>query len=100
MHWPALSQAQYVSSNRLKWTGRELLRDMDPEMYALIQKEKKRQVQGLEMIASENFTTKGVLEALGSCLTNKYSEVGSTVTSAAHSSLRLGLSGTSLLRRQ
>lgn len=44
-------------------------------MYALIQKEKKRQIGGLEMIASENFTSRAVLETLGSCLTNKYSEV-------------------------
>jgi glycine hydroxymethyltransferase len=52
-----------------------LLRDADPEMYGLMKKEKKRQIRGLEMIASENFTSRGVLEALGSCLTNKYSEV-------------------------
>ena len=44
-------------------------------MYELICKEKKRQISGLEMIASENFTTRSVLETLGSCLTNKYSEV-------------------------
>lgn len=44
-------------------------------MYGLITKEKQRQISGLEMIASENFTSRGVLEALGSCLTNKYSEV-------------------------
>jgi glycine hydroxymethyltransferase len=44
-------------------------------MYGLIQKEKQRQISGLEMIASENFTTRSVLETLGSCLTNKYSEV-------------------------
>jgi glycine hydroxymethyltransferase len=59
----------------LKWTGRESLRDTDPEMYALIQKEKSRQMCGLEMIASENFTSRSVLETLGSCLSNKYSEV-------------------------
>jgi glycine/serine hydroxymethyltransferase len=44
-------------------------------MYELIRKEKKRQIRGLEMIASENFTSRAVLETLGSCLTNKYSEV-------------------------
>jgi glycine hydroxymethyltransferase len=44
-------------------------------MYKLIQNEKQRQISGLEMIASENFTSRAVLEALGSCLTNKYSEV-------------------------
>lgn len=52
----------------------EPLAQSDPEMYELIRKEKQRQVRGLEMIASENFTSRGVLEALGSCLTNKYSE--------------------------
>lgn len=46
----------------------------DPEMYNLIKKEKDRQMRGLELIASENFTSKAVLQCLGSCLTNKYSE--------------------------
>jgi hypothetical protein len=53
----------------------EPLAQVDPEMYELIRKEKQRQVCGLEMIASENFTSRAVLETLGSCLTNKYSEV-------------------------
>ncbi len=44
-------------------------------MYELIHKEKQRQIAGLEMIASENFTSRAVLETLGSCLSNKYSEV-------------------------
>ncbi|CAF0732409.1 unnamed protein product [Rotaria sp. Silwood1] len=69
-----IKQAQQINSRRLIWTGRELLRDTDPEMYELIQKEKNRQKSGLEMIASENFTSRSVLQALGSCLTNKYSE--------------------------
>jgi len=46
----------------------------DPEMHNLIQSEKNRQVRGLELIASENFASKSVLQALGSCLNNKYSE--------------------------
>jgi len=46
----------------------------DPEIYALIEKEKRRQWSGLELIASENFTSESVMEAQGSCLTNKYSE--------------------------
>jgi glycine hydroxymethyltransferase len=46
----------------------------DAEMYNLIKREKTRQKRGLELIASENFTSKAVHEALGSCLTNKYSE--------------------------
>jgi glycine hydroxymethyltransferase len=50
------------------------LSDFDPEMNELIRKEKQRQKRGLELIASENFTSRAVLETLGSCLTNKYSE--------------------------
>jgi len=50
------------------------LSEFDPEMWALIQKEKQRQLRGLELIASENFTSRAVSETLGSCLTNKYSE--------------------------
>lgn len=50
------------------------LAQVDPEMAGLIQQEKQRQRRGLEMIASENLTSRAVMEALGSCLTNKYSE--------------------------
>lgn len=50
------------------------LKQSDPELYELIRSEKERQTCGLEMIASENFTSKAVLDTLGSCLTNKYSE--------------------------
>ncbi|KNC83131.1 serine hydroxymethyltransferase [Sphaeroforma arctica JP610] len=46
----------------------------DPEIYSLIQSEKRRQTRGLELIASENFTSAAVSQVLGSCLTNKYSE--------------------------
>ncbi|CAF2366037.1 unnamed protein product [Rotaria sp. Silwood2] len=70
----SIKQAQQINSRRLIWTGRESLRDNDPEMYGLIKKEKNRQKCGLEMIASENFTSLSVLQTLGSCLTNKYSE--------------------------
>ncbi|CAH1100276.1 unnamed protein product [Psylliodes chrysocephalus] len=48
--------------------------DTDPELWDLVKKEKRRQVTGLEMIASENFTTLPVLQCLSSCLHNKYSE--------------------------
>lgn len=54
--------------------GHESLKDYDPEVWELIKKEEERQFSGLELIASENFTSRAVLEALGSCLTNKYSE--------------------------
>ena len=50
------------------------LKDWDPEVYSLLIKEKQRQVNGIELIASENFTSKSVMECLGSCMTNKYSE--------------------------
>ena len=50
------------------------LREFDPEIYAAIQNEKRRQETGLEMIASENFTYEAVLEATGSVFTNKYAE--------------------------
>lgn len=47
---------------------------MDPEIQALIEKETRRQEEGLELIASENYTSKAVMEAQGSTLTNKYAE--------------------------
>uniref|UniRef100_A0A8C6CAA9 Serine hydroxymethyltransferase n=1 Tax=Monodon monoceros TaxID=40151 RepID=A0A8C6CAA9_MONMO len=50
------------------------LKDSDVEVYNIIKKESNRQRVGLELIASENFASRAVLEALGSCLTNKYSE--------------------------
>jgi len=50
------------------------LKVVDPEMYRLIEEEKHRQFSGLELIASENFTSTSVMQCLGSVLTNKYSE--------------------------
>lgn len=50
------------------------LADEDGELFSIIQKEKQRQRRGLEMIASENFTSRAVLQALSTCLHNKYSE--------------------------
>jgi glycine hydroxymethyltransferase len=48
--------------------------EKDTEVFRLIRKELKRQKDGLELIASENFVSKQVLDAMGSCLTNKYAE--------------------------
>jgi len=45
----------------------------DP-VFALISKELNRQREGIELIASENFTSEAVIQATGSCLTNKYAE--------------------------
>ena len=53
--------------------SRNLL-DTDEELFHLIEQEKDRQKNGLELIASENFTSQSVMECLGSILTNKYSE--------------------------
>ena len=50
------------------------LHEMDPEIHAAIQNEERRQSTGLELIASENFTYRAVLEATGSVFTNKYAE--------------------------
>lgn len=50
------------------------LKDVDPEVYEAIKSELKRQQDGLELIASENFVSEAVLEAQGSVLTNKYAE--------------------------
>jgi len=46
----------------------------DPAVFAAIQHEERRQVSGLELIASENYTSAAVLQAAGSVLTNKYAE--------------------------
>ncbi|MDD3474517.1 MAG: serine hydroxymethyltransferase [Candidatus Dojkabacteria bacterium] len=51
-----------------------MLKNTDKEIYDLIQKESKRQFEGIELIASENYVSEAVLEAMGSILTNKYSE--------------------------
>merc|ERR1712002_1197136 len=56
------------------WTMNTPLAKSDPEVCNIIPNEKKRQRGGLEMIASENFTSLPVLECMGSCLHNKYSE--------------------------
>jgi glycine hydroxymethyltransferase len=46
----------------------------DTRIFSLINKELKRQRHGIELIASENFVSKQVMQAMGSCLTNKYAE--------------------------
>lgn len=51
-----------------------MLKNSDPQLFSLIQQERKRQSEVLELIASENYVSKAVLEALGSVLVNKYSE--------------------------
>ncbi|KAJ7389851.1 Serine hydroxymethyltransferase 2 [Desmophyllum pertusum] len=74
--WDTTLQSLYRTSalRATIWTGQEALEDDDPEICDLIKQEKDRQVRGLELIASENFCSRAALEAMGSCLNNKYSE--------------------------
>jgi glycine hydroxymethyltransferase len=46
----------------------------DTQIFEIIEKEKQRQMHGIELIASENFVSEQVMQAMGSCLTNKYAE--------------------------
>jgi len=50
------------------------LRDRDPQIFEAIANERRRQIETLELIASENFASDAVLEALGSVMNNKYAE--------------------------
>jgi len=52
----------------------EKVSKIDEEIFSLIEREKNRQQKGIELIASENFTSEAVMEAMGSYLTNKYAE--------------------------
>lgn len=52
----------------------EMLKKQDEEIYEQIKKEEERQKHNIELIASENFVSEAVLEAVGSILTNKYAE--------------------------
>lgn len=50
------------------------LKNQDQAVFDIIEKEKQRQIEEIELIASENYVSKAVLEAMGTVLTNKYSE--------------------------
>ena len=68
---------RFVTARSLSASGSALnksLAESDPELSQLIEQEKARQRNSLVLIASENFTSKAVLDALGSVLSNKYSE--------------------------
>merc|ERR1719224_131530 len=68
---PALSQKM---ASRPQLSGNRTLKEADPEMFDLVEQEKARSMRSIELIASENFTSRAVMECLGSVLTNKYSE--------------------------
>ena len=50
------------------------MKNLDKVVFELIKKEKRRQIDGIELIASENYVSDNVLAAAGSILTNKYAE--------------------------
>src|SRR5437660_8596824 len=52
----------------------DVLKTADPDIWQAITDERRRQQQGLEMIASENYTSRAVMDAQGTVLTNKYAE--------------------------
>jgi glycine hydroxymethyltransferase len=62
------------SSSSLASTRERGLSEVDPEVFAAIENEQRRQHEGLELIASENFVSEAVLQAAGSVFTNKYAE--------------------------
>ena len=70
--------ASHAESTVPAWTAmpdpRQWLAESDPELYAAIELERTRQANGIELIASENYVSPGVLAAMGSVLTNKYAE--------------------------
>lgn len=59
--------------------------EKDQLIFDLIEKEHQRQLKGMELIASENFVSDEVMQAMGSCLTNKYAEglPGKDITAVA-----------------
>lgn len=69
-------EPQTLESRRtaVRQWGSQPLRTADPDVFSIMENERIRQFKGIELIASENFVSRAVLEALGSHLTNKYSE--------------------------
>ncbi len=70
----ATSTATKTSGVNASTTSITHLKEVDPELTSWLMKETDRQKFGLEMIASENYTSQAVMEAQGSILTNKYAE--------------------------
>src|SRR5258705_8212439 len=85
-HWPlttpfvtiqlraALLDFSLKGAQQMKSPMNRPLAEVDPEIAASIADEERRLAYNLEMIASENFVSEAVLEAMGSVLTNKYAE--------------------------
>lgn len=73
---PTISGVRFATSESLGFANalNKRLQETDPEVYGIIEDEKKRQKDSLVLIASENFTSLSVFDALGSVMSNKYSE--------------------------
>jgi len=69
-----LPQHVQTGSATPQWVYGEAVRRVDPEIFDVISAEELRQRENIELIASENFTSRAVMEAQGSVLTNKYAE--------------------------
>ena len=67
-------RVQKINACALGGAEPEAVRETDPEIYAAIRNEVRRQRQNIELIASENYVSRAVREAQGSVLTNKYAE--------------------------
>jgi glycine hydroxymethyltransferase len=72
--YPEPMSTQTTTSHPTPFSARPSLAQVDPEIAEAIRHEGQRQFDNIELIASENFTSRAVMEAQGSCLTNKYSE--------------------------
>ena len=69
------SLVRFATKDSLEWSKsmNQTLKESDPDLYKIIENEKIRQRDSLVLIASENFTSKSVFDALGSVMSNKYS---------------------------
>jgi len=65
-----MTESQTLNA-RAAWQS---LQEQDPDVYSAMTREAQRQHNKLELIASENYTSRAVMEATGSVLTNKYAE--------------------------
>jgi glycine hydroxymethyltransferase len=63
-----------MSNAKAAFSTQKLMNTVDPEMWSAFEKERKRQEEHIELIASENYASPAVMQAQGSHLTNKYAE--------------------------
>jgi RpiB/LacA/LacB family sugar-phosphate isomerase len=71
---PPPMETKRMSASPATPSPKPTLAEADPAIFAAVQAEYTRQHDNIELIASENFTSRAVMEAQGSCLTNKYAE--------------------------